>query len=214
MTNFNYLNSLQLSYQDLETSLKKMSLNFYSHKENYVENYNFEPHYFVYSFYDFVLKNKKVPTQKEFAEFYLSKNLNFFKKSFLNHNKLKKKYLLKNLIYRLYRAYPSFVRDLHFSIYLRDKLKNKDVYYNPYLDVMEGIDVLINDRYGIHLYTDTPRARYYRDKKHKRHKSNDKYIHIDIPINFRSCYKCGNFFLYREKEMKSLLKEINQCEKI
>jgi hypothetical protein len=213
MIEFNYLDKIKIPHQQIEKELKKQKLVFYSHKESYVENFNFDPHYFIYSFYDFLIKKNKIPSQKEFAEYYIKENFLFLKKSFLNHPKLKKDYLIKNLVYRLYRTFPSFIRDLHFSIYLKDKLLGRNIYYNPYIDVMNGIDILIDSKYAIHLYTDTKRARYYRNKKYNRHEK-DEYIHLNIPIRFSHCYKCGDFFLYKNKEAEVLVKELNVIEKI
>lgn len=213
MVNINYLNNFEFSYLELEEQLKNFNLNFYFHKDSYVENFNFNPNYFVYSFYDFISLNKKIPTQKEYAQYYIEKNITSLSKTFLIHYKLNKQYLIKNLIYRLYRAYPSFIRDFHFSIYLTDKLKSREISYNPFLDVMKGIDILIDAKYAIHLYTNTKRAKYYRNKKYNRH-SKDDYTHIDIPIDFKKSYKCGNFFLYRDNEIQILLNELSKLEKI
>ena len=168
-----------MTYKEIEIVISTFDLKFYKDKIDYVENFNFEPNYFIYSFYDYIVLNNSIPTQNQFALFYLQ---NFDNDKFFKDRD--KKELTKLLIYRLYRVYPSIIRDFHFVNYLRENLTNK-IIYDKELDVLKGVDVLIDDKYAIHLYVDTNRSNYYRNKKDKRH-TEDTYIHIDVPLNMNN----------------------------
>lgn len=199
-----FLDSKVSNLKALEYNLSKYPLTFHDSKSDYVENYNFEPNYFVTSFYKFIDLKGRIPSQSEFAKYYIDSNLDFLKKGFLETT-LDSKKLLTNLVYRLFRSYPSFIRDYHFYLYLKE-YSEMSVYYDVNLDVFKGIDLLLDSKYAIHLFIDTPRANEYRLKKTSRH-FEDSYEHLNISASFKS-NQIGDFFLYGEKEYFEILRGI------
>jgi hypothetical protein len=77
----------------------------------------------------------------------------------------------------------------------------------------EGIDLLIKLQdilYAINLFTDTVRAHIGREKKVSRHIPFDNVQYVELPVKFNGSIKCGNFFLYGEKELNQIEKIIYQ----
>jgi hypothetical protein len=111
------------------------------------------------------------------------------------------------------RVYPSYIRDLHFSLLLSENLKSYNVFYNPIIDVEKGIDLLINNKYKINLYVKTNKSEYYRQLKYNRHKKDD-YVNIDLALDFNNSKKVGRFYLYDKKHVKKIIEIINKYEKI
>jgi hypothetical protein len=119
--------------------------------------------------------------------------------------------ILVGLKARIFRTYPSLVRDLHFSLFVKENVEDAQILYNRKLDVEEGIDLLIKRDgifYGINLYTDTPRAHIGRKKKANRHIQFENVEYIELPVEFNGSFKCGQFFLYGEKELTQIKKII------
>ena len=162
---------------------------------------------FLTPFYKYVYNNNRVLKQDDFYNYYLSEN-----KIFFDTNKFSAE-ILEGLKARIYRTYPSLVRDLHFSLLVQEKIEDAKVVYNRKLDIEEGIDLLIklNDiLYAINLYTDTARAHIGREKKVSRHTPFDNVKYVELPVNFKGSLKCGNFFLYGETELNQIKKIIYQ----
>lgn len=156
---------------------------------------------FVDAFYAYILVNERVPAQDEFYEHYLRFNADFFRNNSFDDK------MEKGLKARIYRAYPSLVRDLYFGKYLSEEWIDASVLYHPRLDVEEGIDMMIVYRhvyFAIHLFTDTIRANRGRDRKQSRHKLFENVCYLQLPVRFNGSVQCGEFFLYGAEEMKLL----------
>lgn len=194
------INSKQIEEQIITFDYKK---NYIRLIDTYVENFQFIP--FMYSFYNFVLINQTIPSKEEFAKNYIRNNWQFLKTCFIKNNNYK--YYLECLISRLYRSYPSFIRDLHFAKYIQDN-SNLTVFYNTDLDVKQGIDLLINSIFAIHLFIETNRSNNFRKIKNNRHNI-DSYKHIDISLNLDKGFKCGDFILYNKQNLDNLIYNIN-----
>lgn len=202
----NHLKDLNISYLDIEYRIKSINLHFPSVKNRYVENFNFAPDFFIYYMYYFLKIKERVPSQDEFINFYITNSKENLKSRFFI-KKYKARDLLEGLKARLYRAYPSLIRDFHFSLYLKEQTKY-NVLYNYELDIKKGVDILLDDKYAIHLFTNTRRANYYRDKKYDYH-PNDEYIHINVPIDFKNCKRIGSFFVYGDNELNKINSIVN-----
>lgn len=202
--NYNELDYIYLTATDIEKQLLKMSLKFPRDKDNDVEN-NIKFPMFVDSFYDFIKIKQTLPTQEEFWLYYCKKNLNYLK----SLNLIKpKKIALKA---RIYRTYPSLIRDIHFACLLRDSKLFSTVMYNRDYDYKYGIDVILvkdNKTIGLNLFTDTSRARYARNLKHYRPKQPVKFQCYDIPIRLNPNNKLGNFYLYNKEHVEYILYKI------
>ena len=160
---------------------------------------------FLTPFYKYVYNNNSVLNQNNFYDYYLSEN-----KTFFDANKFDAE-ILEGLKARIYRTYPSLVRDLHFSLFVNEKIEEAQIVYNRKLDVEEGIDLLIKLKdilYAINLFTDTARAHIGREKKVSRHTPFDNVQYVELPVNFKGSFKCGNFFLYGEAELNQIKKII------
>ena len=183
----------------------------------------------IESFYNYIFKNQKLPDFKKYMDSYMKENSNWFeeykkeyKKEYKeNSNWFGEKYKekeLENIIisiengikYRLWKSFPSFIRDLHFCLLLKSKT-NLNVTYNKTLDIEYGIDILINHNnlnFGVKLYTDTKNGNFYRKQKDKRHLSYNNIINIDLSLDLKKCKTCGDIYLYSQNEIELLNAEM------
>lgn len=201
----NFLDHETLESKDVCNIIKKYSLSFPQTRNKQVE-WGIEFPMFLTPFYKYIYQQKNILTQDGFFEYYYSENSEYFKKSNFSSE------IIEGLKARVYRTYPSLVRDLHFSLFVKENLKEVKAVYNRKLDIEEGIDLLLikNDvLYGINLYTDTRRAHYGREKKVFRHTKFDNVNYIELPVEFKGSVECGAFFLYGEKELNKIIKELN-----
>lgn len=162
---------------------------------------------FLTPFYKYVYNTNSVLDQNDFYNYYLSEN-----KFFFVANKFDLE-ILEGLKARIYRTYPSLVRDLHFSLFVNEKFEEARVIYNRKLDVEEGIDLLIKLKdkfYAINLFTDTTRAHIGREIKKSRHTPFENVQYVELPVKFNGSFICGNFFLYGEAELNEIKKIIYQ----
>jgi len=163
----NLLDEISLTSGEIENNLKDYKLVFFPYKNPIVERGMKIP-LFLKSFYAFIKKYKRIPTQNEMFDGYISMNQDYFNRNNFNED------IMHGIKARAFRAYPSLVRDIHFNLYVKENLKEANVIFNPKLDYINGIDILIdyNDiYYGVNLYTDTIEARKYRKLKDDRKKS-------------------------------------------
>ncbi|MGM0409471.1 MAG: hypothetical protein ACQEQF_01810 [Bacillota bacterium] len=195
----NKLDKLNFNYKEIENKIEGMDLKFIPLKINKVEKYITFP-IFVNEFYNFIEEKNTIPSQKEFSEYYINKHKD--KNCIADLTKREK----RGLYARLFRAYPSYIRDIHFSKFFQDIINTGEVIYNIDLDINDGIDTLFlyNDKkYGICLYVDTKRSQNFRKNKIKYQK--DGYIYIELPLDLDDCKKVGKFYLYSYKDIVKLL---------
>lgn len=198
------LGSIDLSSNDICKVIEPFVLNFPQIRNQSVE-WGIRFPMFVDAFYDYVIKYKTIPAQQVFFDYYL-----FFNKSFFGEKKFEST-ILEGLRARVFRTYPSLIRDIYFNKYVRENLTGVKVRYNTTLDVAGGIDLMIekdNSFFAINLYTDTSRAYYARDKKRYRHMPFHNVNYIELPVNLKGSLKCGDFFLYGNLEFLNLKKII------
>lgn len=156
---------------------------------------------FVDAFYAFILEKGKIPSQEESYNFYIQYNKDFFQN--LNRDDL-----MSGIKARVYRTYPSLVRDVYFNKYIEERLNSKcSVIYSTKLDIAEGIDLMIKYKdksYGFCFFTKTRIGYVGRAKKVYRHTPFDNVKYIEMPMEFKGSVKVGDFFLYGEKEFEKL----------
>ncbi len=164
---------------------------------------------FIPSFYRFVLREKRIPTQEEFfTEYYTDCLLAGF-----DYDRKPNEYKIgfKNRICS--RTYPSVIRDIHFCKVLAEVLpaKGYDVLYNSELDI-KGIDVLIRKRetgklIGVCLFVDTKKSNE-QIAGHKAYKRryfrNVEFFEFPIPCNKTS----KGIWLYDKSSVSILLEEL------
>lgn len=149
---------------------------------------------FIKAFYGFLFHDGNVPTQQDFFDYYIETthdaNVDFVKKD-------------SNLLYalraRMFRTYPSLVRDLHFNKLVQETFCNCEVIYNMDLDYKYGIDLMVSrgpQHCAVNLYTETRRGMFFRGKKAHRHIPFQNVIPIELPVNLNNGIRCGEFKLY------------------
>jgi hypothetical protein len=200
----NTLDGVWLSSKQIEEQIKGYKLAFMQLRVPEIEHGIRVP-IFVYPFYSFVLREDRVPTQDEYWRDYCSKN-----KEFLNKLKLTTQQKL-GLKARVFRTYPSLVRDIHMGATLREHKDFDDVFYNETLDVEYGVDLVVvknNKSLGLNLFTNTKNSIEAREKKQYRPKKPIDLYCIELPIDFRGSKTCGDFFLYSDKEIIKIKQDI------
>lgn len=198
----NLLNKISLTSDQIKEQIRDYSLIFLSVRNRYVE-WGLKLPMFVNSFYDYIIKFQKVPSQQDFWNHYLYFNSEYFsEKNFTSD-------VLEGIKARCFRTYPSLVRDIYFNKYVEEKLNPTDkVVYNINLDVQEGIDMMIEEKAGVYkainLYVNTQRAIVGRQKKEFRHTKFDNVEYVEFPVDFKGSEKVGNFFMYGKIEFEKL----------
>lgn len=202
----NKLGLLPLSSSDIESQVSGYSLSFPQTRNAVVERGLKFPQ-FVRAFYNFIYKYGKVPTQAEFFEFYLKINAAYFQNAGLSS------VIIDGLKARVFRTYPSLVRDFHFNKKLSELLPDYEIVYNSDLDIEHDIDTLLirdGHYWAACLYTQTKRANIAREWKEYRHEHFSNVEYIEFPVKLDDNNKLGDFFLYGENELKTLLKYIHE----
>ncbi|MCL1943680.1 MAG: hypothetical protein FWF54_09080 [Candidatus Azobacteroides sp.] len=197
------LEMIPLTSEEIKTIISNYTLSFPVEKHPDVE-WHIEFPVFAVTFYKEIIQNHRIPTQEHFFENYVADHADFFREKRFGRD------ILLGLKARVFRTYPSLVRDLFFNKFVKEQLTGASVIYNITLDIKEGIDLLIsihhNFHYAVNLFTDTYRARVGRDKKQRRHDPFQNVVYIDLPIHFNGSLKCGAFFLFEKRELQTLLK--------
>jgi hypothetical protein len=206
----NFFDLISLSYKDVEGQIAGFQLIFDQTRNQKVE-WAIKLPMFVPSFYEFVKANNTVPSQNEYWAFYVEKNRDYLVNLNLSQEE-------KNGVRaRVFRTYPSLVRDLHFGLYLKDNNLFSTVFYNEVLDIEYGIDLvveLMGERVGLNLFAKTKTATFARTVKRFRPKKAVDFPCFEIPVDFRGSKTCGRFFLYSDREVASIVNKINiQAEK-
>lgn len=200
----NFMEKINLSSQSIESQICRMNLQFSSEKDNVME-WKTKPPPFIYAFYNFVAENNRIPKQLEYWGFYYTQNRNNFSE-----------YIKKNITLlkaRCMRAFPSFVRDIHFYYILKESKRFDEVKYHPKIDIEYGIDFVVKyrgKRFGINCFIDTERSKKGRGKKKFRHSPVTKIVLVDLPVNFKGCKTCGQFFLYSQRELHQLINVLSK----
>ena len=201
----NLLDEINIASYEIEEQIKDYELEFLSVRDNQVE-WRMKFPIFVRSFYNYILEHKVIPSQSGFFQYYVNEN-----KDSKNIQKLTD-HQHEALRARLYRAYPSYIRDLHFGKFLTEKGYFDEVVYNVNMDIKDGIDLLISfgkRKFSINLHTSTSRAKKAREKKKDRHEEHN-YIDIDLEIRFNGskCVGKGKYYLYSYRELCELMGKI------
>ena len=199
------LSGLKLSTSSIENLIGGYKLIFSQTRRNDIE-WKMKLPMFVPPFYDYLKRFNTIPTQEEYYNYYISQNQTFFDLKGLSNEQL------EGLRARVYRTYPSLVRDVHFGLTLKEKNFFEEVFYNEVLDIEYGIDLVVSrssKRLGLNLFTQTSAAQYARQVKQYRPKKSVDFNCIEIPINFRGSKVCGKFFLYSDREISQIVQDIS-----
>ena len=162
---------------------------------------------FTMTFYRFILKEDRIPTQAEFCVFFVEDEEN---KELIKNNMAKSRYkdldkVVEGLKARAARTYPSLIRDLAFSIKVKEA--GYETFWNPEVDVSCKADMVIkidDQLYGIAMYTNTRRGTMCRSRKLGETEMPPELTKIELPINLSEGEKVGDFLLYGEKHINDL----------
>lgn len=202
----NHLDFFKISSKEIEKQIISFKLTFLKTRNEQVE-WQMQFPIFLDSFYKYIYNKKKLPSQNEFFNYYLVDNKNWFSSNTITTE------VLVGLKARIFRTYPSLIRDLHFSKLLTEKIKDYTIIYNKNLDVKEGIDLLLNVNkinIAVNLYTQTNRAFVGRNKKENRHILYENVYYIELPVEFNGSVIIGDFFLYGDREIFELEAQIKK----
>ena len=200
----NLLNHVSLSAPQIEGQIAAYELVFLPTRNAEVE-WKIAFPTFLKPFYKYVWQQNQIPTQQDYWQYYVAENDAFFESTAFADD------ILRGLQARVFRTYPSLVRDIHFVFYLQTQLPQAQVLYNTQLDVKEGIDVLVvhdEQFWAFNLYTPTRRAQESRAKKQHRHHLFDNVNYHELPVIFDKQHQIGAFFLYGERELMQIKKWI------
>lgn len=183
-----------LSPAEIEQQIARYTLHFDTLKDDEIE-WRYQPPPFVAAFIAFIQARGRIPTQDEFAEYYVDQNRAMLNAEFLQRWTVTERAQKKRaLLARLARAYPSFVRDIYFCALLREQ--GLHVEYDPTQDVQEGVDLIVTHagrRVQLHLFLASKRAQQGRAKKEQRHHFVGE--HLDIVLRRNECKIVGAFWL-------------------
>ena len=199
------LDKIKICSTDITKTVVKYSLFFYEARNKTAEWYISFP-IFLVPFYKYLIEVNLIPAQEVFFDYYISENTHFFKTNRFSQD------VLDGLKARIFRTYPSLVRDIHFAIYLKEQLQ-ETIVYNIKLDVEEGIDILVVNKgiiWGVNLFAHTKKGIDSRAIKNHRHEKFSNVNYVDLPSDFKGSQKCCSFFLYGVPELQRLKQLIRQ----
>lgn len=186
----NLLDRIDLTSRDVEEQIVNYDIEFFDIRNRDVEC-GIEFPLFVPPFYDYVLKNNKIPTPEQNFKYYLKENKGFFSGYNVSDS------IITALYARVMRTYPLLIRDLHFSL-MCNEFEG---------DVDRGIDMMFvkNEKfYGVGLYTKTSRGKGFRKSKKEKYLKFKNVGYIDFPINLSRCKEIGRFLLCDEQDLLGL----------
>lgn len=132
----NLLPLISLTSKEIRQTIIPYKLEFSQERNREVE-WGIKLPMFVVAFYDYVIIEQRIPNQKDFFDYYLSYNKDFFQN-------LNRSDLMSGIMARAFRTYPSLIRDVYFNKFIEEKIGTKcKVIYNTRLDIEEGIDLMI-----------------------------------------------------------------------
>lgn len=162
-------------------------------------------------FYEMVFLNE-IPTPETFFNRYIKKHFDIIDKQTV---KIKNTSIILNLDGlkgRVYRTYPSLIRDYHFYMLCNNTEDFTAVKYSFLTDCNEGVDLLIkykNTDFAVSLFVDTKRSNSFKRKKYSRHNySNLKEVCVRINPFDKENY-IGDYALYSQKHIQALLRDMN-----
>ncbi len=160
-----------------------------------VENKSFPPMATIYK--DLILPGDLPPPQTAFA-----------RRVMLDADHADPKFLPPQGVYaRAANKYPSFVRQHHFSVALRERTQLEGVYWQDSLD-FRGLDILVLHRgfaIGIDLSLATDKAAFWKTIKANRHSEPVRGLEIiRLDVKPRT-YQIGDYWLHPPSDIKIIV---------
>lgn len=162
-------------------------------------DYSFESCTLGGIFWELCSQKTVPPTQKEFLPAYLCAGI---------VEAHKKKIPLADLKRRASNAWATFIRELDFYCQIRDCGLFQRVEKDVSLDQRLGYDLVVrwgDQSFYVHLFFDTPNARYYMKRKHWRkynlRKEKGLPSPIEFPLDKMEADTVGNTYLYTQEHL-------------
>lgn len=153
-----------------------------------------------------------VPSPEELFHLYLKQHFNV-SDSLCQLKSTSKSYSIKGLKARIYRSYPSLIRDFHFYLLCYESKLFEKVYYSLNADFKEGVDVRVTYKgknIAVALFVETKRSQSYKKKKYNRHKQLT-IPEVCITINpFDKANYVGDYALYQTSHIQQLVEQIQK----
>ncbi len=161
---------------------------------------------FVKALHGYISVRKTIPTQVDYYAYYTEYFASFFAPLQADEA------LMSGIRARVYRTYPSLVREMVFIKYVKENMPaGVSALYNRQLDVCGGIDLMISVKghhFAISLYVETKNGKKSREKKQYRHTPFENVAYIDLSAKLSELEKCGDFRLYGTPKFEELKETI------
>ncbi len=183
-----------LSAEKIEEQVKIIEYNGQGKPQNFEsEKAKLPP--FIQVFYYLFFRHLKIPSEKLFYDTYVEWLGGIIDGNIIVENQ---KFNAEGIKYRLIRAYPSLIRDLHFLYLLQESKRFESVEYSLRLDYYNGLDIKLNylgKEIYVSLFIDTTRSVYYKRVKTTKRHDYSAVIEITFNVDFDSLTKFGNIYL-------------------
>lgn len=171
---------------------------------------------FALLFYRHVINHNKVPSAETFLQevlitYFEQREIQFFNR-LDGYDKLQP-YDPQSLKGRIYRTYPSLVRDFHFFLLCQESKKFSNVSYSLNDDYFKGLDLTVvynRKTYVVSLYIATPRADHFKEIKYTRHEYGKNEIVLRLEMD--KLQKVKNLYLPDQAVVSLLIAEIEKIE--
>ena len=194
----NQLDDIDISLNKFEKELKYIETPDTTSRAELTERNGFP--YINETLMELLIENQKVPSPFDVFVRYLHNNEGDY-----NVKEALGRGFKRQLRDRVYRAYYSLIREIHFAMMLSDL--DLKVVYSTEIDLDKGIDVLIDNQgitYGLHLFLDSKRSIQHRQRK----KRSEYDVDVSIEVPFTSGRAVGGFDLYTTEYIVDVLEEI------
>lgn len=160
---------------------------------------------FVESFYGYIKAHGLLPTQNEFVDFYVERNREGL--ASLDEPRM------EAIKARAARAFPSFIRKMHFRSAVQESGLFEAVDYDPDSDMASGVDAFLSyrdHRFAVRCVSQTKRPRRRGSRKPPSGSSASDAIEITLAFNRKRARKVGEFYLCTQEDIDRLR---DQCDK-
>lgn len=178
-------------------------------KDNKVEHFRLPS--IAEIFYGLVFGNR-VPSPEDLCDGYLRRHFYTTGKDTCRLKNSSEEFSIEGVKGRVYRAYPSLIRDLHFYFLCKDSGMFDDVHYSLAADAYDGIDLTITHTgvtFAIALFVSTARSKQFKSKKYRRH---EKLTMPEICIEidpFNKAFYIGDYALYQKEHLDFMVQQMN-----
>ncbi|MCA0232060.1 MAG: hypothetical protein LCH91_16435 [Bacteroidetes bacterium] len=170
---------------------------------------------FALAFYKFLFFKGQIPTEQELWTQYLiahfgvldETRIQFFRKGTW------RVYKADAVKARLFRSFPSLIRDFHFFVLCQESGRFQEVKYSLRDDYFNGVDLTLtyqNKTFRVAVMLNSERARQFKEQKYSRHAETDEQeviLLFDLP---RSEQNKGKIKLFSSQHIQQLITELEK----